>query len=177
MNITAAAINFRQFTYTVLLCLMVAGYSAYLVLPRAQDPGFIVRRAQILTPFPGASPSRVELLVTDKIEKALQVMPEIDYISSESRTGLSVVYVNVKENFTDMRPIWDSMRRKVEKIRTELPEGALPSIVNDEFGDVFDIVIGITGDGFDYAEIKSVADAVRNEFLSLDQVAKVDLYA
>jgi multidrug efflux pump subunit AcrB len=176
VNITAFAINFRQFTFTVLLCLMVAGYEAYLALPRAQDPGFIMRRAQILIPFPGASPSRVELLVTDKIEKALQVMPEVDYIDSESRTGLSVINVNIKETYTDVRPIWDDMRRKVDKVKTELPNGVLTPIINDDFGDVFDIVIGITGDRLNYAELKSVTDAVRNEFLSLDQVAKVDIY-
>ena len=43
-----------------------------------------------LSVFPGASPERVEQLVTDKVEKVSQELPELDEVSSNSRTGLSV---------------------------------------------------------------------------------------
>lgn len=176
MNITKAAIEHRQFTIVLILALCLAGIYAYFTLPRAQDPGFTIRRAQVITYFPGASPSRIESLITDKIEKAIQEMPEIDYITSESRTGISVIYANVKESYKDMRPIWDTLRRKVDKVKTDLPQGALAPIINDEFGDVFDLVIGITGDGMTYKELKTIAEDVRNEFIQLNQVAKVDIY-
>ena len=91
-------------------------------MPRAEDPGFIVRTAQITTIFPGASPERVEQLVTDRLEKEIQQMPEIDYITSESKTGVSIVFVNILESLTDMRPIWDALRRKVDNARGDLPE-------------------------------------------------------
>jgi multidrug efflux pump subunit AcrB len=48
--------------------------------------------------------------------------------------------------------------------------------VNDEFGDVFGTVVAVTGDGFSYAELKDIADEVRDELLLLPTVAKVDLY-
>lgn len=176
MNLTAFAIDKDRITLVGLFLILVAGIQAFLTLPQNEDPGFIIRTAQVVTYFPGASPARVEQLVTDKLEEVIQEIPELDFVNSESRTGVSIVLVNVKERFRDMRPIWDNLRRKVDKIEGDLPEGVIGPDVNDEFGDVFGIAITITGEGFTYAQLKDVADDVRDEYLRLSDVAKVDIY-
>ena len=122
MNLTAAAISRNRVTLTIVGLVVVAGLFAFQSLPKAQDPGFIVRTAVITTRFPGASPERVELLVTDKIEKKIQEMPEIDSIISESRTGISLIYANFKESYKVMRPIFDDLRRKVDTVTADLPK-------------------------------------------------------
>jgi len=176
MNLTAFALAKKQFTLLIIAAVILAGIFSYGVIPQAQDPGFPIRVAQVITNFPGASPQRVEELVTDLLEKAVQEMPELDNVVSQSKTGTSIITVNIKDSYTELRPVWDSLRRKIESVQSQLPDGAQPSIVNDEYGDVFGIVITITGDGYDYAEIKEVADDVRDEFLRLSLVSKVDLY-
>jgi len=176
VDITRFAIEKTRITGTALVVLFFAGVSAYRAMPRAEDPGFIVRTAQITTIFPGASPERVEQLVTDRLEKEIQQMPEIDFITSESKTGVSIIFVNILESLTDMRPIWDALRRKVDNARSDLPEDVIGPIVNDEFGDVFGIVITLVGEGYSYAELKDIADDVRDEFLLIDEVAKVELH-
>ncbi len=98
MNLTKTAIDLNRVTLTIVVLVVLAGAFAYQSLPKAQDPGFIVRTAVITTRFPGASPERVELLVTDKIEKKVQEMPEIDSIISESRNGISIINANFKES-------------------------------------------------------------------------------
>lgn len=175
MNITQAAIEKKRITFTFLFLILVSGIAAYRNMPRAEDPGFIVRTALIQTFFPGASPERVELLVTDKLEKRIQEMPELDFIKSESKTGISIIYVNIKESYTDLRPIWDKMRRKVEAARGELPSDIKGPFVNDEFGDVLGTVVALRGEGYTYAELKDIADDVRNELLLIPQVAKVEI--
>ena len=176
MNLTKAAIENNRITAVALLIILFAGLSSYQSLPRNEDPGFIIRTALIMTYFPGASPERVEQLVTDKLEKSIQEIPELDFVKSESKTGVSMVYVNILEKFKNMRPIWDNLRRKVDKATADLPDGIVGPIVNDEFGDVFGIIVNITGDGFTYREIKDVADEVRDELLRQSEVAKVDIY-
>ena len=114
MNLTGIAIDKNRITITVVALVILAGIFAFESLPKDTDPGFIVRTAVITTRFPGASPERVELLVTDKIEKKIQEMPEIDSIVSESRTGISIIYANFKESYKVMRPIFDDLRRKVD---------------------------------------------------------------
>ena len=176
MSVTRFAIEKDRITIVALIMIIAAGYIAYTNMPRNEDPGFTIRTAVVTTAFPGASPERVEQLVTDPLEKVIQEMPEIDFISSESKTGLSIIYVNIQERYTIMRPIWDDLRRKVERAAPELPTEVIGPIVDDEFGDVFGIVIAITGEGYSYAEIKEVADDCRNELLLIDEAAKVEIF-
>jgi multidrug efflux pump subunit AcrB len=176
MSVTRLAIEKNRITLVALLIVLGAGISSYRTMPQSEDPGFIVRTAFVQTFLPGASPERVENLVTDPLEAAIQQMPELDFVSSESLTGLSIIYVNIKESYKEMRPIWDSLRRKVDNVRGQLPDGVIGPQVNDEFGDVFGILFTITGEGYSYAELRDVADEVRDELLTIEDVAKVDIY-
>ena len=175
MNLTRHAIDNRVVTFVALAAVAAVGISAYGTLPRAEDPGVIVRNAIVKTRFPGASPERVELLVTDKLEKAIQEIPEVAHITSESRTGQSIVTVEVRESVTDLRPVWDSLRRKVDRAADELPEGVAP-VVDDELGEVFGTVLALTSDGFSYAELQEIAEQARDFLLKIEDVAKVDIH-
>jgi multidrug efflux pump subunit AcrB len=176
MNITNAAIQRSRVTLVALVFILLGGLISYGSLSRSEDPGFIIRTAQVMTLFPGASPERVEMLVTDKLEKAIMEMPELDFVQSESKAGVSVIFVNIKASYKEMRPIWDDLRRKVDRASAELPEGVIGPDVNDDFGDVFGTVITLTGEGFTYAELRDVADEVRDEMLLIEEVAKVDIF-
>ncbi len=176
MDLPRAAIEKNRITLVVVTLALLSGVLAYWSLPKAQDPGFTIRTALITTRLPGASPERMELLVTDKIEKKVQEMPEVDTILSESRTGISIVTVNFLESYTEMRPIFDDLRRKVEDVSKDLPQGTVAPVVNDEFGDVFGSVYALTGEGFDYAELKTIADEIRDDLLKIPQVAKVEIH-
>ncbi len=176
MDLTRAAIEKNRITAVVLAFVLLGGWSAFRTLPRAEDPGFIIRTAQVMTFFPGASPERVEQLVTDRLEKAILEIPEVESIDSISKTGVSVLIVNVEERHRVMRPIWDTLRRKIDREAPNLPDGVQPPVVNDEFGDVFGIVLALTGDGFSYAQLKDIADEMRSELLRLPDVAKVEIF-
>jgi multidrug efflux pump subunit AcrB len=176
MNITRFAIEKNRITIVLVALLFTAGLMAYKSLPKAQDPGFTVRTVAITTQLPGAAPERMELLVTDKIEKKAQEMPEVDFIESESRTGISIIKVNFKESYTEMRPIFDDLRRKVEDVVPDLPEGISGPFINDEFGDVFGSVYTLAGEGYSYAELEDVADEIRDDLLKEPDIAKVSIH-
>ena len=173
-GVTDSAVRHRAVVYTLAALVVLYGTIAYFDLPKQQDPGFTIRAAVIATRFPGASPLRVEQLVTDRIEQAIQEMPELDNVVSESRAGLSHITANFKESHTDMRPIFDDLRRKVEAV-DDLPDGARDPVVNDEYGDVFGSVYALTGEGFSHGELGDIAEDIRDRLLHLDDVAKVTL--
>ena len=150
MNVTRAAIENNRVTAVALIVILFAGIQVYDRMPRNEDPGFIIRTAQVLTFFPGASPERVELLVSDKLEKAIEEIPQLDFVNSTSRTGVSEIFVNIQESERQLRPIWDDLRRKVERASRELPDGVIGPLVNDEFGDVFGTIATLTGEGYSY---------------------------
>ncbi|MDD9939694.1 MAG: efflux RND transporter permease subunit [Myxococcales bacterium] len=175
MSLTAAAIRRDRVTMVLVVVLLLSGIGTYESMAKKMDPGFIVRNAQVVTYFPGASPDRVEQLVTDPIERVVQEIPELEFSTSESRTGVSMVVVKVRDEFKQMRPIWDDLRRKVESIRQELPDGIRGPVVNDNLGDTYPVIVGMTGDGFEYRELKEMADIIRDELLRIPSVAKVDV--
>lgn len=176
MSLTRAAIEKNRITFAFLFVILLAGLQAYRGMPQSEDPGFTIRTAMVLTYFPGASPERVEQLVTDKLEKAIQEIPQVDVINSQSKNGVSIILVDVQERYKVMRPIWDDLRRKVDGARGDLPDGVIGPEVNDEFGDVFGTVVNLTGEGYTDAELKDVADEVRDEILLIDEVAKVEIH-
>ncbi|MFT5354447.1 MAG: multidrug efflux pump [Polyangiales bacterium] len=175
MSITATAIRSNRVTAVLLAVLLVSGISAYLAMPQKMDPGFIIRTAMVVTQFPGASPDRVEMLVTDPIEQAVQSIPELDFVSSTSRTGVSIVNVNIREQFSDVRPIWDSLRRKIEAIEGELPSGIRGPTINDELGDIYPIMFSMTADGFSNREMTEIGETIRDQLLHIDGVGRVDI--
>lgn len=176
MNVTRLAIDNNRTSIMILLIIVVVGVTTFLSMPRAYDPGFVIRTAQVVTYFPGASPERVEQLVSSKLEDVVKEMPELDFVKTESRTGISIMLVNIRENYKEMRPIWDKLRRKIDGVAGDMPEGVRGPFVNDEFGDVFGVVLSLQGEGFSYAEINDIAEAVQDELQRLPDVAKVDIY-
>lgn len=175
---TAFAMKNSVTVLVIVALLTLTGISSYFSLPKQQDPGFIIRSAVITTVFSGASPSRVEQLVTDPLEEVLQEIPELDSITSDSRNGVSIITVEFQEKYKDMRPLFNNVRRKVDDLVDEggLPSGALTPIVNDEYGDVYGILYTLQGEGFSVAELEEIADEVRNDLLKLDNVAKVEIH-
>lgn len=175
MNLTRAALRYNRITLVALLVVLIAGLLAYKGLPRSEDPGFIVRTAVVQTAFPGANPQRVEQLVTDPLEESIQKIPQLDALRSESKPGLSVIYVDILESYTHMRPIWDNLRRKVKAVTPDLPAGAQQPVVNDEFGDVFGTLIALSGDGVAMSRLEDIAEDCRTELLRSPHIAKVHI--
>ncbi len=172
--ITKLALKNHVLTFAVLIVLIALGISVFNTMPRDDMPPFKIRFVSIVTYFAGASPERVENLVTDRIEKVVQEIPEVDYISSESRTGASIIRVSIKESEFELRPIFDKIRRKVDDMKNELPEGTQVNI-NDELGDVFGILIGLTAEGYSNAEMGDIADNIRDGLIKLPNAAKVEI--
>ncbi len=178
MNITAAAIKGNRVTYVLLAIIILMGIVSYTELPRDAMPPFTIRVARVVTVFPGAGPERVESLITQKVEEVAQEIAGVDFITSTSRTGLSVVSVDLKESVhaDDLQSVWDKLRRKIEAIEGEFPDGIHgPEVKDDDVGVVYGIQVGLVSDGFEFAELKDYADDLRDELIKLPDAAKVEI--
>lgn len=139
---------------------------------------FTIKQALVLTPYPGASPSEVQTQVTDILEESIQSLGELYYLKTENWAGLSKITVYVKKEIRahEIQQLWDKLRRKVNDVQGKLPAGAGTSVVNDDFGDVLGVFYGLTGDGRTYRELEDEAKLIKNEFLKVKDVAKVEIY-
>lgn len=176
MNLAKFSIERNRITFTILATIVLMGIVLYQGLSRDSMPPYTVRVANIVTQFPGASPERVELLVTDKVEKISQELPELKEVTSTSRSGLSVVTVELKDEVKPekLQEVWDRLRLKLDAIKG-LPSGVVPFLDDDGIGEVFGISVGIISDGYSYAETKEYVDDIKDDLIKLELAAKVEL--
>jgi multidrug efflux pump len=177
INLSEWALKHRQMIAFLLLLLSVAGVLAYRSLGQKEDPEFTIKTMVVQAYWPGSSAQQMADQVTDKLEKKLQEVAEIDYTSTYVKPGETQIKVNLRENVPPqaVQDVWYQVRKKMGDIRHTLPQGTQGPFFNDEFGDTFGNLYAITGDGFDYADLRRFADAARNEFLRVADVNKVDL--
>jgi multidrug efflux pump subunit AcrB len=175
MDIAESSIKRSVITWMTIIIVVIGGFISYHKLARYEDPEFTIKEALVTTVYPGATPQEVENEITDKLEKAIQQLSQLDYVESISKPGYSELNIVIQKKYTrrDLPQIWDELRRKVNDAQKELPPGTHPSIVNDDYGDVFGMLFAITGDGFSYKEIESYADFLKKELNLIPGVAKV----
>ncbi len=170
----------RQRTLVVYLMIVTAalGLYGYLKLGRSEDPPFTFKVMVIQTYWPGATARQMQEQISDRIARKLQETPQVDFLSSYSRPGESVVQFSVKDSAppSAVPETWYQVRKKVGDIASELPQGIQGPFFNDEFGDVYTNIYALEGDGFGYAELRDYADAIRAELLRVPGVGKVDYF-
>ncbi len=168
----------KAVTILLLALICFGGIFSYMKMGKLEDAPFTIKQALVMTPYPGASAAEVRTQVTDVLEEAIQSLGELYYLKTENRDGLSKITVFVKKEIRadQMQQLWDKLRRKVNDAQGKLPEGAGPSIVNDDFGDVFGVFYGLTGNGHTFREMNDMAKVIKNDLLSIKDVAKVEIY-
>ena len=178
MNIAKFSIDRKTITLVLTGALVLGGAIGYMNMSRLEDPEFTIKDALVITPYAGATAREVEEEVTDEMEVAVQKMSQLDEIQSRSERGLSTLTVTMQEKYdkSSLPQIWDELRRKVNDAQKNLPPGAGPSIVVDDYGDVYGVFIVFYGKDYSYAELKKVIDMLRRELLLVEDVAKIDTF-
>lgn len=176
-NIATYFIENTTTSWMLLIILLVGGLVSYLGLGRLEDPQFTIKEAMVFTYYPGANALQVEEEVTAPLENAIQALPYIDYVDSISKAGFSQIHLKIKSSYKshELAQIWDELRRKVRDKQSSLPPGALPPIVKDDFGDVFGVLLAITGKGYSYQELLDYADYLKRDLTTLHGIAKVNI--
>ncbi|HMV18255.1 MAG TPA: efflux RND transporter permease subunit [Rhodocyclaceae bacterium] len=177
-NLSEWALRHQALVRYLIVALALVGVMAYQRLGQSEDPPFTFKVMVVRTEWPGASAREIEEQVTDRIEKKLQEVPFVDYLRSYSRPGESVVLFVAKDSApaSAIPDVFYQVRKKIGDIKGMLPTGIRGPYFNDEFGDVFGNIYALTGDGFDYAALKSASETIRAELLRVPNVAKVDLF-
>ena len=176
-NLSEWALAHRSLVvYLMLLCLG-AGLWAYSALGRNEDPPFTIKTMLVQTLWPGATTRETIDEVTDKIEKQLQQLPDLDNLESYTSPGKSLIYVTLKESTPKHRipELWYQVRKKTGDIHDNLPAGIQGPFFNDEYGATFGIIYGFTGDGYSLPQLRDYVEGVRDQLLALPNTGEIDL--
>ena len=176
-NLSRWALEHKSFVIYLMLLVTLAGIFVYPRLGRDEDPPFTIKTMVVKTLWPGATTLETMQQVTDRIEKKLEELPNIDYQKSYTKPGESVVFIYLKDSTpaSEVPDLWYQVRKKVGDIKQTLPQGVQGPFFNDEFGDTYALIFALTSDGFSRRELRDYAERVRAELLSVPDVAKIDL--
>lgn len=177
-NVSRWALEHPALTRYLMVVLMLMGFVAYFQLGQDEDPPFTFRAMVVQAFWPGATAQQMADQVTDKIEKTLQEVNHADKIRSYTKPGESLTIFQLKDNTPpkEVPELWYQTRKKINDMRSTLPQGVLGPVFNDEFGDVYGSIYALSSDGFSPEEMREHADRVRQALLRVKDVAKVEIF-
>jgi hypothetical protein len=164
-NISRFFVEQRHITWVMLIGVCVWGFYSYRSMPQRKDPDTPVKTAVVITPWPGVNAEKIEQLVTRKVEEKVAQNANVEKIRSISRTNISVVYVDLDENFpgSQIAKEFDDIALKLDSIK-DLPDGAGPVQFIKDFGDTSALMLTVASPKVSEAEIdlraKSVSEAI-----------------
>ena len=168
-NLSAWAIDHGSFTGFLLVLMLAAGIFSLIRIGQKEDPDFTFRVMVVQVLWPGASVVEMQEQVVDKIERKLQETPGLEFVRTYTRPGFANIFVNLEGSARGdaVKEAFYQARKKVGDIRQTLPEGVIGPFFNDEFGDTYISLYAVTGQGYTYPELKTIAKNARDILLRL----------
>ncbi len=176
-NLSEWALKHRSFVVYLMLVTIAAGVMSYLALGRNEDPAFTFRAMIVQAAWPGATLNDTLDQVTDRLEQTLKETPNLDFLRSFTRAGVTTIFVNLKGSTPpkEVPDIWYHVRKSIGDVRHTLPPGVVGPGFNDEFGDTFGIIYGFTADGFTHRELRDYVEKFRTRLLQVPDVSKIEI--
>ncbi|GFM87493.1 ACR family transporter [Pseudomonas cichorii] len=176
-NLSEWAIKHQSFVWYLMFVALLMGVFSYMKLGREEDPSFTIKTMVIQTRWPGATVDETLKQVTDRIEKKLEELDSLDYVKSYTRPGESTVFVYLRDttNAKEIPQIWYQVRKKIDDIRGQFPQGLQGPAFNDEFGDVFGSIYAFTADGFSMRQLRDYVEKVRADIREVPGLGKVEM--
>ncbi|MDR2362310.1 MAG: efflux RND transporter permease subunit [Prevotellaceae bacterium] len=175
MNPAELALKNRLLIWFLVVAFIAGGVFAFFDMGKMEDPELIVRVAQVVTVYPGASAQEVELHVTDPLEKAIRSMTGLGAVESKSSANMSIIQVTLDVTMPEkeIQQHWDILRRKVNDLLPDLPPEAQKPVVMDDFGDVYGLFYVFTTDGFSDDEFNDCIESIKQELQTVEGAGKV----
>ena len=176
-NLSEWSIRNRSIVIYLMIVIVVAGVLSFLHLGRAEDPVFTIRTMVVQAQWPGATLDETLLQVTERLERTLQEVPNLDALRSYTNAGRTVIFVELlgSAHGREVDDAWYDVRKKIGDMRQTLPQGVVGPFFNDEFGDTYGTIYGFTADGFTFRELRDYVENIRSELLKIPDVSKIDV--
>ena len=176
MKLPKLAARSPQFTIVIFLITAWLGVNSYLTMPRTENPEIVVPGTLVIAVLPGASPSDIETLVSDPIERAVNELDYIQRISTRITEGYSITSIEFDFD-TDADKKYDEVLQKINGIRGELPE-ELYTLETWKWSttDIVTLQLALVTSSGDWDELEYQADLVQKIAEKSDGVKKVKVF-
>src|SRR5882724_6610955 len=142
-NLPRYFVETRAVSMVLLVGVLLWGVFSYLAMAKRKDPEMPVRAALALVAWPGANSEKIEDLITRKLEAKISENSKIDKIESNTRSGITVVTITLREEVNDVDKELDDLQLKLASLNAELPSGASQVQFIKDFGDTTNLMLTV----------------------------------
>ena len=169
----------RRLLVLIICLIMVGGFSAFMVLPRMEDPSLVPRAQNIITVYPGRSAEDVETQVTEKIEQQISEIQEVKEYRSISRAGVSFIAIELRDEVKDSAKVWSRLRDKVADIEPELPPTASRPQFDELDFKANAMIVALKWEHespANYAILRRLAEELKDQLKTFKGTEKIDVF-
>ncbi len=176
-NLSEWAVTHRSLVLFLLLMTIIGGVFSFTQLGRLEDPNFNVPTMNVVVAWPGATAEQVQDQVLNRIERELQKIEGIDYVRSFARQGYGGINFWMKGGTpkAELERAWYLARKKIGDVRHEFPDGVRGPFYNDEFTDVYSVMIAVSAPELHWIEQQALAEDVKRQMQRVPGVTKIDV--
>ena len=124
----------RQVAWVALVGTIIWGVIGFFAMPQRKDPDIPALSSLVITPWPGMDAERVEERVTRRIEEVVAENDHVDVVRSTTRTGVSYVFIDLKEGTKGTGEIFDDIGLKLSQTDLANMLGVTREAVNKQLG-------------------------------------------
>lgn len=169
----------RRLLILLMALIAVAGLSSFYILPRMEDPVLTKRSALVQTRFPGADATRVESLVSEKIEEELREIDDIKELRSISRSGMSTITIELRDDVYEVDEVWSRIRDKIDDARVEFPSGAKEPDFEEMDVKAYALIVALVWDNpnpVNYAVLRRSAKQLEDRLRAVSGTEDIDTF-
>jgi CzcA family heavy metal efflux pump len=174
MRLSTLAVDNKVAVYLLMAIIVLVGWTSYSGLPREAAPDITIPLVIVSTPYIGVSPSDIEGLVTQPLERNLKGLKDLKQITSASKEGLSTIRVEFNTG-VDIDEALRRVRDKVNSTRGELPADILDPIVSEINFSEFPIMYVNVGGELGLARLRETAKDIQDRIEGIPGVLRADL--
>jgi len=162
---------------TLNLLLVVAGLAAAASLQIRQFPKMQFTVVTVTTVYTGASADLVQGFVTQPLQEQIAAADGVDFLTSESRSGTSVITVYMRLNYSSSLA-QANLLAKIQAVRADLPKEIEDPKLDISQGDITQLIyFTVASDQMSAAQITDYAKRViQPKFSTVPGVSKIKYY-
>jgi multidrug efflux pump subunit AcrB len=176
MRISNYAVKNYQFTLIMFVMVVVLGVTTIMDMPRAEDPDMNAPQYPIIIVYPGTSPSDMEELVINPIEKRIYGLENIKRLRSTISDGLAVINVEYKFG-SDVDEKYSELIREINSIRNDLPKEITKIEVQKISPTTVNVLqIALVSDNANKVALKQAAEGLQEDLEKITSLKNVEIF-
>ncbi len=177
-NLSEWAVTHRALVLFLIVGTLLVGLVSFSRLGRLEDPNFNVPTMNAIVAWPGATAQQVQDQVLNRMERELQKIEGIDHVRSFARQGYGGLNFWMKGGTpkAELERAWYLARKKIADVRHEFPEGVRGPFFNDEFTDVYSVMVAFAAPELSLPELQLLVEDAKRQLQAVPGVSKVDVF-